>query len=85
VRNLVFTGCTTSVCIESTIRDARFRDYVSVLLADCTAEPVGNEFPRSNHAASLYLIERQFGWISTSSDFIAALDARPAAAATSKS
>ena len=24
VKNLVFTGCTTSVCVESTIRDARF-------------------------------------------------------------
>src|SRR4051812_17060125 len=27
VRTLVFTGCTTSVCVESTLRDAFFRDY----------------------------------------------------------
>src|SRR5688500_2318757 len=27
VSQLVFTGCTTSVCVESTVRDAAFRDY----------------------------------------------------------
>ena len=36
----------TSVCVESTIRDAMFRDYHCVLLADCTAEPIGSDFPR---------------------------------------
>jgi ureidoacrylate peracid hydrolase len=25
-KHLIFTGCTTSVCVESTIRDAMFRD-----------------------------------------------------------
>lgn len=82
VRFLIFTGCTTSVCVESTVRDARFRDYVPVALADCTAEPVGADFPRSNHEASLYIIERMFGWVSNSNDFIKALAARPAAGAS---
>ena len=36
IRNLIFTGCTTSICIDSTIRDAMFRDYRCVLLADRT-------------------------------------------------
>src|SRR5262249_51448405 len=27
IKNLIFTGCTTSVCVDSTIRDAAFRDY----------------------------------------------------------
>src|SRR4029077_17352940 len=26
-RSLIVTGCTTSICVESTIRDAMFRDY----------------------------------------------------------
>ena len=26
-KDLIFTGCTTSVCVDSTIRDAMFRDY----------------------------------------------------------
>lgn len=42
---LIFTGCTTSVCVESTIRDAMFRNYTCVLLEDCTAEPIGAGLP----------------------------------------
>jgi len=78
---LVVTGCTTSVCVESTIRDATFRDYSPVLLADCTAEPIGRDLPASNHEASLLLIEALFGWISHSGHFLKALEMRPAAAA----
>ena len=43
---LVVTGCTTSVCVESTVRDAMFRDYLCVLLADCMSEPIGHGLPR---------------------------------------
>jgi ureidoacrylate peracid hydrolase len=73
VKNLIFTGCTTSVCVESTIRDARFRDYASVLLTDCSGEPVGNGFARSNHEASVFLIQNTFGWVSSSKDFLDAM------------
>lgn len=72
-KHLVFTGCTTSICVESTIRDAMFRDYHCVLLEDCTAEPIGNGNSRSNHEASLLTIEVLFGWISDSQKFIAAV------------
>ena len=73
-RYLIFTGCTTSVCVESTFRDAMFRDYSPVLLADCTGEPAGYGLSRSNHEASLFLIvERNFGWVSSSEEFIRAL------------
>src|SRR5262245_44658300 len=41
VKYLMVTGCTTSVCVESTIRDAHSRDYYCILLEDCTAEPIG--------------------------------------------
>jgi ureidoacrylate peracid hydrolase len=74
IKYLVVTGCTTSVCVESTIRDAMFRDYSCLLLADCTAEPVGYDLPRSNHEASLLVIEKLFGWVSASCHLIEALD-----------
>ena len=77
---LVFIGCTTSVCVESTIRDAMFRDYSCVLLEDCTAEPVGADLPRTNHEASLLLMQQlRFAWISKSEAFIRAIEsvARP--------
>jgi ureidoacrylate peracid hydrolase len=81
VKYLIVTGCTTSVCVESTIRDAMFRDYVCVLLADCTGEVVGCDLPRSNHEASLFLIQQRFGWVSGSDEFIKALEAQPITAA----
>ena len=84
VKYLIFTGCTTSVCVESTIRDAMFRDYLPVLLADFSAEPIAQDLPRSNHEASLLTIEVSLGWVSNSNDFIKGLQAHPVAA-TNKS
>lgn len=73
VKSLIVTGCTTSVCVESTIRDAMFRDYQCVLLEDCTGEPIGSSNSRSNHQASLLTIELLLGWVSGSERFIDAL------------
>lgn len=73
IRQLVVTGCTTSVCVGSTVRDAMFRDLSCLVLADCCAEPIGEGAPRSNHEASLLTIEVLMGWVSTSDDFLSAL------------
>lgn len=63
---LLVTGCTTSVCVESTVRDATFRDYSCIVLEDCTAEPIGTGLSRTNHEASLLVVETLFGWVSSS-------------------
>ena len=76
VKYLIITGCTTSVCVESTVRDAMFRDYACVLLEDCMGEPIGNEFPRSNHDASLLTTPTVFGWVSNSEELLKALALR---------
>ena len=76
-KNLIIIGCTTSICVESTVRDAMFRDYLPVVLEDCTAEPIGYNFPRSNHEASLLTIQTLFGWVSNSNEFIKAIQMRP--------
>jgi ureidoacrylate peracid hydrolase len=76
VKTLIVTGCTTSICVESTIRDAFFRDYRCLLLEDCAAEPIGADLPRGNHEASLLSIQLLFGWIARSTDFIAAVEGR---------
>jgi ureidoacrylate peracid hydrolase len=81
VKSLVFTGCTTSVCVESTLRDAFYRDYRCVLLADCTAEPIGSDSNRTNHEASLLVIETLFGWVSDSATLLHALAEQPVGAA----
>jgi len=81
IKYLVITGCTTSICVESTVRDAMFRDYSCVALSDCMAEPIGYGLSRSNHEASLLTMERLFGWVSTSADFLVAVESQSLAAA----
>jgi ureidoacrylate peracid hydrolase len=73
IETLVFVGATTSICVESTVRDATFRDYRCIVLRDCTAEPIAQDAPRSNKDATLLTIELLFGWTADSSDLIAAL------------
>jgi ureidoacrylate peracid hydrolase len=73
IDSLVFTGCTTSVCVDSTLRDAFYRDYRCLLLSDCTSEPIGSGLARSNHEASLLVIETLFGWVSDSAALLRAL------------
>jgi ureidoacrylate peracid hydrolase len=68
--HLLVTGCTTSICVESTVRDAMFRDYSCIVLEDCTAEPIG---AGQNHEASLLVIETLFGWISNGGAVLDAL------------
>ena len=80
IKHLIVTGCTTSVCVESTIRDAMFRDYCCVLLADCTGEPIGNDLARSNHDASLLTTQVLLGWVASSADFIDSLASAASAA-----
>ena len=66
VETIVFVGATTSVCVESTVRDAMFRDFHCVVLSDCTAEPIGADTERSNHEASLLVLQLLFASISDS-------------------
>jgi ureidoacrylate peracid hydrolase len=73
IDTLIVTGCTTSVCVESTVRDAMFRDYRCVVLEDCTAEPIAATAPRSNHEASLLTMQILFAWISDSDKFASSL------------
>jgi ureidoacrylate peracid hydrolase len=81
IKYLIVTGVTTSICVESTVRDAMFRDYLCVLLRDCMSEPMGHDLPRTNHEASLLTAEVLLGWVSDSEQFIKALSAKTAHAA----
>lgn len=77
IKYLIITGCTTSICVDSTVRDAMFRDYLCVLLADYMNEPIGYGLPRSNHEASLLAVEVLLRWVSDSDHFIKALTESP--------
>src|SRR5437870_6839448 len=73
IKYLIVTGVTTSICVESTVRDAMFRDYLCVMLRDCMSEPIGHDLPRTNHDASLLNAEVLLGWVSDSDQFVKAL------------
>jgi len=65
IRNLVFTGIATNVCVESTLRDGFFLEYFGVVLADATHQ-AGPAFAQE---AALFNIETFFGWVSSVDDF----------------
>jgi ureidoacrylate peracid hydrolase len=71
VRSLVFTGIATNVCVESTLRDSFFLEYFSVVLHDATHQ-AGPEFIQQ---ATLYNVEKFFGWVSSVDEFSTALKA----------
>ena len=54
-----------------------FVTMCTLILADCTAEPIGADLPRTNHDATLLLMQILFGWVSESDALIAALEGQP--------
>jgi nicotinamidase-related amidase len=55
IKTVVFGGCTTEGCVESTARDAMFNDYYVVIAEDCVASD-----DRAQHAASMLLMRHRF-------------------------
>jgi nicotinamidase-related amidase len=55
IKTVVFGGCTTEGCVESTARDAMFNDYYVVIAEDCVASD-----DKSQHEASLLLMRHRF-------------------------
>lgn len=64
IRNLLFTGIASNVCVESTIRDAYFNEYWPVLIEDATMAAG----PPEIHRATIYNIKTFFGWVCNAED-----------------
>ena len=65
IRNLVFVGIATNVCVESTLRDGFFLEYFGVALGDACYQAG----PAEAQQASLYNIKTFFGWVSDTQEF----------------
>jgi len=65
IRNIVFVGIATNVCVESTLRDGFHLEYFGVMLEDATHH-LG---PPAMQQASVYNVEKFFGWVTTVADF----------------
>jgi ureidoacrylate peracid hydrolase len=68
IRNIVLVGIATNVCVESTLRDGFFLEYFGIMLEDATHQ-AGPDFLQQ---ASVYNVEKFFGWVSTVADFCGA-------------
>lgn len=71
ITQLVVTGVTTEVCVNTTVREANDRGYDCFVAEDCA----GSYFPEFQEM-SLKMIKAQggiFGWVGNSRDVIAAL------------
>lgn len=73
IRNLVFTGIASNVCVESTLRDAFFLEYFPLLVADASL-PGG---PLAVHEATLFNVQTFFGWVSTTEEYVRAVTLGP--------
>jgi nicotinamidase-related amidase len=71
VKQLIVTGVTTEVCVNTTVREANDRGYDCLIPEDC----VGSYFPEFQEMG-LKMIKAQggiFGWVSCSATILAAL------------
>ncbi len=71
IQQLIVTGVTTEVCVNTTVREANDRGYDCLVPSDC----VGSYFPEFQEMG-LKMIKAQggiFGWVSDSGKILAAL------------
>ena len=71
ITQLVVTGVTTEVCVNTTVREANDRGYDCFVPADC----VGSYFPEFQDMG-LRMIKAQggiFGWVGNSADIVTAI------------
>jgi len=69
IKYLIFTGIATNVCVESTLRDAFFREYWPIVVSDAT----NNAGPPFTQQGTLWNVEALFGWVTTAQDFVKAI------------
>lgn len=74
IRTIIFVGIASNVCVESTLRDAFHLEYFSVMLDDATHH-LGPDFVRE---ATLYNVEKFFGWVSSVAEFCGSVGQLPA-------
>ncbi len=68
IKYLAFTGTSTNICVETSLRDALNLGYFNILITDAT---VGNT-PAAKEA-TIANVKAVFGWVTNSQNFIQAI------------
>jgi nicotinamidase-related amidase len=77
ITHLLFSGCTTDVCVHTTLREAADRSYQCLLIEDACAS--GDQYA---HDAAIHMVTVEdgvFGVVATAEAVIQALSRLPAA------
>jgi ureidoacrylate peracid hydrolase len=64
IRTLLIAGIASNVCVESTLRDAYFREYWPVMIEDATMPAGSPEVQR----ATVHNVTTFFGWVTRAKD-----------------
>ena len=72
IRTLLMAGIASNVCVESTLRDAYFREYWPVMIEDATMPAGSPEIQR----ATIHNVTTFFGWVTTAGEVAGALHAK---------
>ncbi|TRC99795.1 isochorismatase family protein [Mesorhizobium sp. WSM4303] len=69
IRNLLFTGVATNVCVDATARDAYMLEFWPILVEDA----MNHSGPDFNRQSTLWNFEHAFGWITKTDSVIEVL------------
>jgi ureidoacrylate peracid hydrolase len=69
IKYVAFTGVTTNICVQSTLRDAFHLDYFCILISDATATPN----PQHVQETVENDVKSCFGWVTNSENLIKAM------------
>jgi ureidoacrylate peracid hydrolase len=65
IRSVIVTGVVTGICVESTAREAFWRDYYAVIASDCCGAS-----SRAAHQEALDRMERSFAAVASADEII---------------
>ena len=70
IRNLMFTGVATNVCVSTTAQDAYFAEFWPVLVEDA----INHSGPDFNRESTLWNFEHVFGWVTDAESLVDAME-----------
>ncbi len=70
IKYLAFVGVSTTICVETSIRDAFNLEYFPILISDAAA----SGGPSFIQEAAISNIKACFGWVTTSENFVKAIE-----------